>query len=166
MTQKVGRPHFRELNRDEAEEILTRNHIGRLGFQREDTVEIMPIHYVYEDQWIFGRTVPGPKLDWLRQHWWVAFQVDEIDALFEWRSVLVHGGFYRLLPEWSDREEELWKRARRALQKMMPDFFTDADPVSERTAIFAIAVQQISGRAAEPEAAGEPQQQEPKEGPA
>jgi uncharacterized protein len=146
-------PRFRELTRAECEAVLARGGVGRLGFTREERVDILPVHFAYRDGWIFGRTTPGPKLESLRQHWWVAFQVDEIDGLFEWRSVLLHGGFYRLLPEWSSREEALWTKARAALQSAFPEFFTDHDPVAERTVVFAIAVQQVTGRAAEPPAA-------------
>jgi uncharacterized protein len=156
MTATMANPRFSDLTREECEAVLARNNVGRIGFTRDERVEILPVHYVYEDGWIFGRTTPSPKLEWLRQHWWVAFEVDEIDAIFDWRSVLVHGGFYRLLPEWSSREEELFSRARTALRRLVPEFFTDQDPVGDRTVVFSIALQQVTGRAAESEAQPQP----------
>jgi uncharacterized protein len=80
----------------------------------------------------------------------VAFEVDEIHALFRWRSVVVHGGFYTMSPDHGEWEREQWEEAVRVLRRLVPETFTDADPTPFRNVVFRIAVQEVSGRAAEP----------------
>jgi nucleotide-binding universal stress UspA family protein len=57
-------------------------------------VDITPIHYVYQDGWLFARTSHGAKMDVLEHSPWVAFEVDELESVFDWRSVVVHGAAY------------------------------------------------------------------------
>jgi uncharacterized protein len=142
-------PHFREISGDDALRVLSANHVGRIAFHHGDRVEIVPIHYVYDDGWIFGRTAFGRKLENLKANWWVAFEVDEIDALFDWRSVVVHGGFYLLEPDAGPRDAGLHERALAAIRTLTPGALTAADPVPGRTLLFGIAAQEITGRAAE-----------------
>ena len=79
-------PTFRELPRDECDALLARNHVGRVAFSFHDRVDLEPVHYVYAEGWIHGRTAPGAKVAVLRHHPWVAFEVDEVEGLFRWRS--------------------------------------------------------------------------------
>jgi len=139
---------FDELNQAQCEAVLARNYIGRLAFCAGVRVSIRPLHYVFDDGWIYGRTTAGEKLDTLSRNWWVGFEVDEVDGPFDWRSVIVHGGFYGLSPHVSESERELYERAVSAIRKVTPTAFGEDDPVPERALIFGIAVQEISGRMA------------------
>jgi nitroimidazol reductase NimA-like FMN-containing flavoprotein (pyridoxamine 5'-phosphate oxidase superfamily) len=132
--------------------LLERNHVGRLAFAHgarpSALVDIQPVHYVFADGWIFGRTSAGEKLSALEHNWSVAFEVDEIEALFEWRSVVVHGGFYILSPSGPPSDVALWQRALQALRTLIPDTLTDSDPVPFRNVLFGISIQKVSGRGA------------------
>src|ERR1700680_2898471 len=90
------KPMIKELRRDEMEALLARNNIGRLAYAFADRVDIEPIHYVYADGWIYGRTSRGAKLETIQHNRWVAFEVDEVRGLFDWRSVVVRGCVYFL----------------------------------------------------------------------
>jgi nitroimidazol reductase NimA-like FMN-containing flavoprotein (pyridoxamine 5'-phosphate oxidase superfamily) len=141
-------PEFSELREAEAIEVLRRNHIGRVAFIHEGRVDIEPLHYVYEDDWIYGRTSFGEKLNAVQRQWWVAFEVDEINGLFDWRSVVVHGGFYLLPDDLPPRDRERRNLALRCVRRLVPEAFTENDPAPHRTQLFGIDVQQVSGRAA------------------
>jgi hypothetical protein len=146
---RTREPHLRDLNVTEIEALLRRNHIGRLGFiDLDGRVEIVPIHYVFGDGWIYGRTSSGTKIDSLSRNWWVAFEVEEVDGLFDWRSVVVHGGFYGLAADGPNREIERYQEALDALRSLLPSTFAEDDPVPFRTIVFGIAVQEVTGRAA------------------
>jgi hypothetical protein len=140
--------HFVELDRGRAEAVLARNHVGRLAYCSGTKVGVRPLHYVFRDGWIYGRTTEGEKIDALRSNWWVGFEVDEVDGAFDWRSVIVHGGFYALAPRGAESERQRYERAVDTLRSALPDAFTAADPVPERTLVFGIAVQELSGRMA------------------
>lgn len=145
------RPAFRVLDAEECEAILARNYVGRLAYARHNRIDVEPVHYVYADGWIVGRTSPGTKIDMTGYAWCpVAFEVDEVEELFRWRSVVVHGGFYTIPYHGTDREVEEWKRGVELLRELVPETFTDDDPVPFRTILFRIAVQEKSGREAVP----------------
>ena len=141
-------PTFRELTRDECVALLDRHQVGRLAFSQRERLDIEPIHYVHLDGWLYGRTQPGTKLEVLLHNRWVAFEVDEVDALFEWRSVVVKGGLYLLRPAGSDVEQERYAQGVAAVRRLVPEAFTAADPIPERAVLFRIHVDELSGRAA------------------
>ena len=139
---------FRDLSREETEALLLRNKVGRLAFYVHDRVDIQPIHYVYEPGWIYGRTSIGEKIATLEHNRWVAFEVDEVEDIFDWRSVVVHGSFWKLPPRGSPHAEELWTRAANLVSQIVPGALTERDPVAFRHILFRIAVGDASGREA------------------
>jgi uncharacterized protein len=141
------RPRFRDLEPHECEALLARNHVGRLAFAQGNRVDIEPLHYVHHEGWLYGRTSHGAKLEVTGYDWWpVAFEVDEVEDVFRWRSVVVHGGFHVLDehgPEWERSE---WRRGVELLRELVPDTFAEGDPVPHRRVLFRISVQEITGR--------------------
>ena len=141
-------PEFRELSTDECETVLARNHVCRIAYSFHDRVDIEPVHYVYDDGWLYGRTEPGAKLATIAHHRWVSIEVDEIDGLFEWRSVVARGAFYLLDPDGHTESRELYARALALLRKLVPSAMRDGDPAPFRRVVFRIALDEMRGRAA------------------
>jgi Predicted flavin-nucleotide-binding protein len=139
---------IRELTADEMHDMLTRNHVGRIAFSFHDRVDIRPIHYVYNDGWLYGRTSPSEKLVTLQHNQWVAFEVDEVQGPFDWQSVVAHGSFYRLTEDEALHQRELREEALRLIRDVAPDALRATDPVPFRTELFAIAIDHLTGRAA------------------
>ena len=139
---------FRELSRDEVEAMLLRNRVGRLAFSLHDRVDVQPIHYIYERGWLYGRTSEGDKIAALKHNQWVAFEVDEVTDLFDWRSIVIHGSFWIMHPRGSPRAEELWTKAAELVSKIVPGALTESDPVAFRQTLFRIAVSDARGREA------------------
>jgi nitroimidazol reductase NimA-like FMN-containing flavoprotein (pyridoxamine 5'-phosphate oxidase superfamily) len=139
-------PRITSLSAAACKSILARNHVGRLAYSFKDNVDIVPIHYVYHDGWLYGRTSTSDKLTTLRHHQWVAFEVDEIEDLFEWRSVVVRGGLYQLSDDLA--QPEVREHATDVLRKLLPSTFTADDPVPFRTELFRIHVDSMTGRRA------------------
>ncbi len=143
-------PHFRELTQAECHALLARHQVGRLAFAHKDRVDIEPIHFVADDGWLYGRTAPGTKLEVVSRNRWVAFEVDEIAGRFDWRSVVVKGGFYFLRKDGSEAEAATYENAVRILRRLMPETLTPADPLPDRVILFRIHIDEITGRAASP----------------
>ncbi|MEX0912657.1 MAG: pyridoxamine 5'-phosphate oxidase family protein, partial [Gemmatimonadota bacterium] len=112
--------------------------------------------YVYQDDWIYGRTSHGTKYQALADsayHWWpVVFEVDEVEELFRWRSVIARGGFYLIANEGSAADRETWMKAVGLLRTLVPETLRENDPGPGRTVLFRIAVQEATGREATPSA--------------
>jgi len=83
-------------------------------------------------------------------HRWVAFEVDEVEGLFAWRSVVVKGGLYLLRLEGSTQEHERYAAGVDAMRRLVPEAFTPADPTPERAILFRIHVDELTGREAIP----------------
>lgn len=139
---------IRELEPDEIQALLSRNHVGRIAFSLHDRVDIRPIHYVYADNWLYGRTSPSDKLVTLRHNQWVAFEVDEVRGPFDWMSVVAHGSFYHLTEESTPHLLEQRAEALKLLRSFVPETLRETDPVPLRTELFAIAIDRVTGRAA------------------
>ena len=139
---------FRDLTRGEIEAVLARHHVGRMAFAFLSRVDIEPIHYVYADGALFGRTTPGTKLTMLKHQPWVAFEVDEVEGPFDWRSVVLKGTVYFLGPDQVSHPADAYEHAVRVIKSVMPQAFTRDDPVPDRTILFRLHVDSMVGRAA------------------
>ena len=124
---------------------MTRNHVGRIAFSYHDHVDIEPIHYVYADGWIYGRTASGSKLRTLAHNRWLAFETDEVEATFVWRSVVIKGALY-LLDATSPNGG--YDMAVAKIRELSPSALTPADPTPARNVVFRIHVDQMTGRMA------------------
>lgn len=142
------RPRFRDLDPKECVALLERQVVGRLAYTMKDRVDIEPIHYVHDDGWLYGRTQPGTKLEVVTHNRWVCVEVDEVEALFDWRSVVVKGGFYLLRKDGSPQERENYERGLRMVRQLVPEAMTPDDPLPERAIIFRIHIDEMFGRAA------------------
>lgn len=139
---------FRELTREECDTLLSRQRVGRIAYAYQNRVDIVPIHYVYRDGWIYGRSAFGKKLAILRHAPWVAFEIDQVEDVFDWQSVVVHGSFQILDPERSARERGATVDAVQLLRELLPDALTPHDPTPERNMVFRIHADEVTGRAA------------------
>ncbi len=128
--------------------LLHRHSVGRMAHTFHDRVDITPIHYVFADGWIFARTSHGAKMETIAHSPWVAFEVDEVEEVFEWRSVVVHGTVHLMPRDGSPLDVEHWRRGIELLRRIVPATGTDKDPVAFRTLVFGIYVDTITGRAA------------------
>lgn len=143
---KTAAPLFTSLDETDARALLARHHVGRIAYSMHDRVDIEPVHYISDGDWIFGRTSMGAKLATLAHQPWCAFEVDEPRALFDWTSVVVKGSFHLLDSE--SGSPGTYARAIERLSALIPETFSPSDPVPHRTVVFGIYVQEITGRSA------------------
>ena len=137
----------RTLTDAEARALLEREHVGRLAFLRQGVVDVEPITYTWSDGWIFGRTSAGTKLSSLTREPRCAFEVDTVSSPFNWSSVVVRGTFYLLDPETGS--SSLHDRALHSVRALMPEAFTAADPHPERSLLFGMSANVVTGRSSD-----------------
>ncbi|GCF08677.1 pyridoxamine 5'-phosphate oxidase family protein [Dictyobacter arantiisoli] len=90
---------YGELTQEQIDQVLYAEFIGRLGYQMQGKMCILPINYVYDGENIYANTLDGSKLWMMRLCPDVCFQVDQIKNSSNWRSVLVWGTFEELKAE-------------------------------------------------------------------
>ena len=128
--------------------MLARHHVGRIAYSFHDRVDIEPIHYVVDGNWIYGRTSIGTKVATLAHHPWCAFEVDEVRGTFDWESAVVRGTFHLLDPQTGS--PDAYGRAVALLRQLVPATLGADDPAPHRIVLFGIHIDEITGRAARP----------------
>ena len=87
-----------EIAIDECKVVLERASLGRLGCSYNDHPYVVPIHFAYEDTYLYAFSTLGQKVKWMRANPQVCVQADELHDQAEWTSVIVYGE-YEELPE-------------------------------------------------------------------
>jgi nitroimidazol reductase NimA-like FMN-containing flavoprotein (pyridoxamine 5'-phosphate oxidase superfamily) len=82
-----------ELSKKQIEDLLKQQVIGRIGCHAKGETYIVPVNYVYDGNYIYGHSSGGKKIEIMRQNPEVCFEVDEIQSIFRWQSVIVWGTF-------------------------------------------------------------------------
>ena len=89
------------LSEMQARELLRSARVGRLGCIVDDEPYIVPINYLFENNYVYSHSLPGLKIDSLRQNPRACLQVDEVESELCWRSVLAFGNFEEITdPAW------------------------------------------------------------------
>ncbi len=133
-----------KLSEEEAQELLQRNELGRLGCIADDRPYVVPVNYLYDGDSVYIHSLPGRKIAALRRHPQACLQVDEIERERSWRSVIAFG-----------RYEEIGDEQRRAYYlKQLLRRFPHLTPVESRLVInagpvevilFAIHIEEVTG---------------------
>ncbi len=92
-----------DLTDGQIEHVLQQLVVGRIGCHSNGQTYVVPTTYAYDGHYVYGHTREGLKIDMMRENPNVCFQVDAMENLGNWRSVIAWGTFEELKkPE--DRE--------------------------------------------------------------
>ncbi|QJB30463.1 pyridoxamine 5'-phosphate oxidase family protein [Chitinophaga oryzae] len=86
-----------KLNDEEIDQVLANNVTGRIGCQENGKVYIVPVSYAFNDTYVVAHSQVGMKIEIMRKHPQVCFQVDEITGLTNWRSVICWGDYEEIV---------------------------------------------------------------------
>ena len=82
-----------ELDAQRCEDLLRAEVIARIGCLSEDRVYVVPVTYVYDGTYVYGHAMDGTKLRAMRANPQVCVEVEQVDNLSNWRSVIAWGTF-------------------------------------------------------------------------
>ena len=85
-----------KLTMPEIERLLSKEVVGRIGCTDGEMVYVVPISYAYDGEYIYCHTHEGLKIQLMRSHPQVCFEVDHLHNMGNWQSVVVHGQFEEL----------------------------------------------------------------------
>lgn len=143
-----AKPVFARLTADDCDAVLRRNHVGRIAFVTGGIVDIEPVHFVAANSWVFMRSADGAKLEAFAHSPYVAFEVDEVDGTFDWRSVVAHGTIYVMAQHGGRYDREAYRRSLDALRSFVPETLTETDPTPFRDTIYGLHIDRMTGRMA------------------
>lgn len=141
---------FRPLDRAGADAILARNRVGRIAYTRRGRLDVEPVLYAWADGWLWARTTYG--CGWAaiagESHGTpITFEVDEVDAGFRWRSVVVRGTLHPVEHPADGGDPAVWVHAMELIRELDPAIAAPA----LRSSLVRIAVEAVAAR----EGAGE-----------
>lgn len=84
-------------------QVLQAQSLGRIGCQADGKIYVVPVTYVYHNGFIYAHSKEGMKIKMMRANPSVCFQVDAMENMTNWRSVIVWGEYEELR---SEREQE------------------------------------------------------------
>lgn len=84
------------LSESEIEAVLSRELVGRVGCHADGRTYVVPTTYAYADGAVYGHSADGLKLSMMRSNPHVCFEVDHMDDLSNWQSVIAWGRFEEL----------------------------------------------------------------------
>lgn len=85
-----------QLNDKQIEDLLKRQVTGRIACTEDNVPYIVPVNYVFDGNKIISHSTAGKKIDIMRKNPRVCFQVDDIQDIFNWQSVIALGWFQEI----------------------------------------------------------------------
>jgi uncharacterized protein len=85
-----------QLFKPQIDNVLHSQVIGRIGCYAENKIYVVPVTYAYDGKYIYAHSKDGMKIKMMRKNPNVCFQVDVMENMANWRSVIVWGTFEEL----------------------------------------------------------------------
>jgi hypothetical protein len=88
-----------QLNRQQIDQVLHNNTIGRIGCNDGHKTYVVPISYIYQNGSIICHSLEGMKISMMRSNPAVCFEVDAMQSMQQWQSVIAWGQYEELTDE-------------------------------------------------------------------
>lgn len=137
------------LNPQQIEELLHTEVIGRIGCHAAGRTYVVPITYAYDGEAVYAHSAEGLKLAMMRQNPAVCFEVEHMDDLACWRSVIASGRFEELSGADAARGMQLLidrLRPRMVSETARPSHGHRADTAGRHAVIYRITLTEKTGR--------------------
>jgi uncharacterized protein len=136
-----------EMGTTEIQALLEQLEYGHLGCSSQGRPYVMPMHYYFENPHLYIFTTEGMKTHYMDENPEVCLQVEEIEDMAHWQSVVVMGRAERLTdkPEF-DRVMQLVKVQNPKLAPAVNRTWTDSWGRGNVLAIYRILPSEMTGR--------------------
>ena len=85
-----------ELTPEEVERVLQSELTGRIGCHADGRTYVVPITYAYRSGSVYCHSAEGLKIRMMRKNPVVCFEVDRVDDVSNWKSVIATGRYEEL----------------------------------------------------------------------
>lgn len=82
-----------ELYKSQIDHVLQSQVVGRIGCYADDKLYVVPVTYAYDGKYIYAHSKDGMKIRMMRKNPNVCFEVDVMENMANWRSVIVWGTY-------------------------------------------------------------------------
>jgi uncharacterized protein len=84
------------LDREQIDHVLSGATVGRIGAHANGRTYVVPVSYVYDGDAVYIHSADGLKVQMMRANPQVCFEVEAIDDMANWRSVIAWGAYEEL----------------------------------------------------------------------
>jgi len=99
------------LTDEQIKHVLKTQTVGRIGCYATNEIYVVPVTYAYHAGYIYAHSKEGRKVQMMRINPTVCFQVDAMENMANWRSVIT----------WGEYEELRSEKDQKAAMKIMTD---------------------------------------------
>lgn len=85
-----------ELNREQINNILQSQSVCRIGCVDNNRAYVVPISYFFDGEYIYAQSREGKKINLLRNNPNVCIEIDVINGMNNWQSVIAYGKYEEL----------------------------------------------------------------------
>lgn len=87
------------LTESEIESVLLAQVYGHLGCHHNNKTYVVPISYAYDGNYIYCHSFEGMKTDMMRANPHICIQVDDMNNMSDWKSVVCWGEAHELVDD-------------------------------------------------------------------
>ncbi len=87
---------IKDLTDAQMDHLLLTQSYGRLGCGQGEELHIVPLSYVYDGTYLYAHSKEGMKISLMRKQPQVTFQVDEIQDVNNWWSIIIWAEYEEL----------------------------------------------------------------------
>ena len=137
-----------EMDRSACKALLNDSRIGRLACVRDGQPYVVPISFAADGNYLYGFSLVGQKVEWMRQNPKVCVQIDELHDMRNWRSLVIYGRFEELPDRLGHKiqRERAWALLSRHAQWWEPGALKPATEAPAPHLFYRISIDEMSGR--------------------
>jgi nitroimidazol reductase NimA-like FMN-containing flavoprotein (pyridoxamine 5'-phosphate oxidase superfamily) len=141
------------LTREQSEHVLKSELVGRIGCYAAGKVYVVPVTYVFYDNYIYAHSKEGLKIKMMRKNTKICFEVESRESIRNWRTVILWGKYEEL-----KTSSEQKKAVKILNDRLLPFSLSESikpmeymDPPHQvekehKPVIYRISVEEITGR--------------------
>lgn len=143
-----------ELNREEIQDVLEHNIVGRIGCSDGNNIYIVPVSYMAGEGCVYCNSMEGMKIEMMRRNQKVCFEVEDIKNYTNWRTVIAWGLYEEIKDEAEIRELRnyfsdqmlMMKASKTAMPPHATERSQDIKPHPTPSVFYRIRFTEFSGR--------------------
>jgi nitroimidazol reductase NimA-like FMN-containing flavoprotein (pyridoxamine 5'-phosphate oxidase superfamily) len=137
-----------ELTPAECRDVLARSGLARLACARDNQPYIVPIHCYFDGECLYGFSLVGQKIDWMRENPKVCLEIDSITHRYHWTTVVLFGTFEEVLntPEHAALRRKAYELFEDRTKWWLPGAATVTGTRHHTPVVFRIHIAHMSGR--------------------
>ena len=127
--------------------------VGRLACANDNQPYVIPTHFAFHGDYIYGFTTVGQKVEWMRSNPLVCFEIDQVTNDSQWVSIVVFGRYEELpdTPQYQYARAQAHKYLGSRTEWWEPAYISQKhrdQPHSLEPVFFRIHIQKMTGHRA------------------